>query len=98
MPWYLKIISLPPASKNISPETSKSKSPVLVTVPPTAVSVLFDKVSVPDSVAKSPSDNAVLNSAIVPVSVLFVRLIVLLVSVLVPVVNGVSVEPSPKVV
>ena len=64
-------------------------------MPPTAVSVLFDKVSVPDSVAKSPSDNAVLNSAIVPVSVLFVRLIVLLVSVLVPVVNGVSVEPSP---
>ncbi len=48
--------------------------------------------------AKSSSDNAVLNCASVPDKVLDVRLIVLLVSVLVPVVNGVSVEPSPKVV
>lgn len=49
------------------------------------VSVLFVRVSVPVRVTKSSPDNAVLNSATVPLMVLFVSEIVLLVSVSVPV-------------
>ena len=45
------------------------------------VSVLLVSVSVPANVAKSPSLNAVLNCAVVPVNVLLVRLMVLLVNV-----------------
>ena len=49
------------------------------------VKVLFVKVSVPASVANDPSCNALLNSAVVPVTVLSPKSIVLLVKVCVEV-------------
>jgi len=57
---------------------------VIVIVFEALLIVLLVKVSVPARVAKEPSLNAELNSAVVPLKVLFVKLIDLLVNVSVP--------------
>src|SRR5210317_343006 len=91
----VSVVALP---TNVSVLVGKVKVPVLLMLEMIGVvSVLFVSVSVPASVANEPSLNAVLNSAVVPLNVLFVKLIDLLVNVCVAAsVTSGPVTPSNK--
>jgi uncharacterized membrane protein len=82
----------------VSVLVGKVKVPVLLMLEMIGVvSVLLVNVSVPANVANEPSLNAVLNSAVVPLNVLFVKLIDLLVNVCVAAsVTSGPVTPSNK--
>ncbi len=77
LPEILVVIPEPPVNKILSPiesDVAELSSPVIVRAVPVIVlepiaTVLFVNASVPASVAKSLSVNAVLNSAVVPVIV-----------------------------
>jgi len=89
LPEILVVIPEPPVNKILSPiesDVAELSSPVIVRAVPVIVlepiaTVLFVNASVPASVAKSLSVNAILNSAVVPVIVLSVRSIDLFVRV-----------------